>query len=526
MRAFRLLLSLSGLSLAGCTVGPNFQMPSWASPATWFASHAESGPTPSVAVTEPVDPRWWHLFRDKELSSLVERVGAGNLDVRLATIRLAESRGQRGIAASDLFPTLNGNGSYSREKISNRGAISLFGAGGGSGSGGAGGAASGGGVNTGANGLSGQSGAIPTTVTGGQKLQPFNLWQYGFDASWELDLWGRVRRSVESADASVDASEEARRASLLSSIAEVASDYIQLRGAQAALQIARDNLKSAQESLTLTQQRAAGGVTNELDVANAQAQVRSTAAEIPQYADQEARLINALSLLLGQEPQALRGELERAKPIPPVPPRVPVGLPSELARRRPDIVQAEAQLHAATADIGVAVANFYPSVTLSGSLGIQALRFKDLGNWDARQYSLGPAITVPLFEGGRLRATLELRKAQQQEAAVTYQRTVLNAWHEVDNALTAYEKEQRRRDDLAQAVASNRAALGLAQDRYRAGVADFLQVLTAQRDLLAAQQALAASTTNVSNDLVALYKALGGGWETDFPRTKTASVRS
>ncbi len=521
MRGSRLLPTLSALLLAGCTVGPDFSAPSWASPSTWFESHPqEVAATPSIAVTKPVDPKWWKQFDDRELSSLVERVAAGNLDVRLATIRLAESRGQRGIAAADQFPTLNGNGAYSREKISNRGAISLLGGSSGSGSSSPSGSA----VNTGANGLGGQSGAIPTTVTGGQKLQPFNLWQYGFDASWELDLWGRVRRSVELADASVDASAEARRAALLSSLAEVASDYIQLRGAQASLQIARDNLKSAQESLRLTQQRAAGGVTNELDVANAAAQVRSTAADIPQFSDQEARLINALSLLLGQEPNALRGELEAARPIPPVPPRVPVGLPSELARRRPDIVQAEAQLHAATADIGVAVANFYPSVTLSGSLGIQALRFKDLGNWDARQYALGPAITIPLFEGGRLRATLELRKAQQQEAAVSYQRTVLNAWHEVDNALTAYETEQRRRNELAQAVASDRQALGLAQDRYRAGVADFLQVLTAQRDLLAAQQALAASTTNVSNDLVALYKALGGGWETDFPRTKTASA--
>ncbi len=525
MSGFRLLPALPALLLAGCTVGPDFKAPSWVSPANWFASRpSEAGAAPSVAVTAPINPKWWDQFHDPELSSLIERVASGNLDMRLATIRLAESRNQRGIAAADEFPRLNGNGSYSREKISNRGAVSLFGGGA---SGGSGGGASAGSVNTSANGLGGQSGAIPTTATGGQKIQPFNLWQYGFDASWELDLWGRVRRSVESADASVNASAEARRSALVSSLAEVASDYMQLRGAQAALQIARDNLKTAQQSLALTQQRAAGGLTTELDVANAAAQVRTTAADIPQYADQEARLINAISLLLGQQPGALRGELETAKPVPPVPPRVPVGLPSELARRRPDIVQAEAQLHAATADIGVAVANFYPSVTLSGSLGIQALRFKDLGNWDARQYNLGPAISIPLFEGGRLRATLELRKTQQQEAAVNYQRTVLNAWHEVDNALTAYGTEQRRRDELAQAVANDRRALGFAQDRYRAGVVDFLQVLTAQRDLLAAQQALAASTTNVSNDLVALYKALGGGWETAFPRgTKTASVHS
>lgn len=511
------LLSAAAFAAAGCTMGPDFTAPSWTAPTSWFASR----PTPrvqaaSVAVGAPVDPRWWRVFNDPVLDSLIERVAGSNLDVQLAAVRLAESRSQRGTAAADLFPTLNGNGAYSREKISNKGAVSLFG--------GSGASSTGSSVNTGANGLGGQTGAIPTTVTGGRKVDPFSLWQYGFDASWELDLWGKVRRSVEAADANVQASAEARRGALLSSLAEVANDYMQLRGAQLALQIARDNLKTAQESLTITRQRAQGGVTTELDVANAQAQVSTTLAEIPRFEQQEAQLINAVSFMLGQPPNALRNELIVARPVPPVPPRVPIGLPSELARRRPDIVQAEAQLHAATADIGVAQANFYPSVTLSGSLGIQALRFKDLGNWDARQYALGPAITIPLFEGGRLRATLELREQQQKEAAINYQRVVLNAWHEVDNALTAYEADQQRRDELDRAVEANRRALALAQDRYRAGVSDFLNVLTAQRDLLAAQQQSATSTTNVSNDLVALYKALGGGWETDMPRTQTANA--
>ena len=205
------------------------------------------------------------------------------------------------------------------------------------------------------------------------------------------------------------------------------------------------------------------------------------------------------------------------KPIPPVPPKVPVGLPSELARRRPDIRLAEAQLHAATADIGVAVANFYPSVTLTGSLGLQALQPWRMFNIDAHNYAVGPGVTIPIFEGGQLKATLELRKTQQQEAAIDYQKTVLSAWHDVDNALTAYQTEQARRDQLTQAVAQNQRALGLAQSRYAEGVADFLQVLTAQQNLLSTQQQLALTTTNVSTNLVALYKALGGGWETQLP---------
>jgi NodT family efflux transporter outer membrane factor (OMF) lipoprotein len=351
------------------------------------------------------------------------------------------------------------------------------------------------------------------------RIEPFEAYQYGFDAAWEVDLWGRVARSVESADSSMDASAEEQRAVLLSNLAEVARDYMELRGAQARLQIARDNLKIAQDNQHLVRQRAEGGMTTDLDVANASAQVATTAAEIPSLEQQEAQLINALSLLLGQPPQALAAELHQAQPVPPVPPTVPVGLPSELARRRPDIREAEAQLHAATADIGVAVASFYPSFLLSGSMGIQALRTTSLFNWSALQYAFGPTLNIPIFEGGRLKATLELRKAQQREAAVKYQQVVLKAWHEVDNALTAYETEQRRREQLTEAVRENARALALAQSRYREGVANFLDVLVAQRSLLATQQLLALSTTQVSGNLVAIYKALGGGWETDLPQT-------
>jgi NodT family efflux transporter outer membrane factor (OMF) lipoprotein len=298
----------------------------------------------------------------------------------------------------------------------------------------------------------------------------------------------------------------------------MARDYIQLRGVQSLLRIARDNVKTAQQSLDLTQQRAAGGVTTDLDVANAAAQLRTVAAEIPRLVQRESELINAIGLLLGQPPNTLQAELIREKPVPPIPPRVPVGLPSELARRRPDIRQAEAQLHATTADIGVAVASFYPSVSLTGSVGLQSLQPWQMFNLNARQYGVGPGVTIPIFEGGQLSATLALRTAQQQAAAIGYQKVVLTAWHEVDNALTAYQTEQARRDQLIQAVTQNQRALGLAQSRYQEGVADFLQVLTAQQNLLSTQQQLALTTTNVSANLVTLYKALGGGWETQLPR--------
>ncbi len=514
--AYGPIAAIAAMLVAGCTVGPDFKRQSIWAPNTWFAARPPArAPGPALAsepVGEPIDPNWWGLFHDAELTSLEQRVAAANLNVRLSTIRLAESRSQRQITGADQFPTLSGSSSYTRERASSKGVLGLFG-GAGAGSGGTFASMAGS-----ANGTAGRSGGIPLSAAGGGvTVPPFNLWQYGFDASWELDLWGRVRREVESADASVEASGDARRAALLSVVAEVARDYVQLRGTQTQLAIAGDNITTERESLELSRARFRGGLTTELDVANAAAQLQSTQAQVPQLEQQQDEGINALSYLLGEAPQALRAELVVPGQVPPVPPRVPVGVPSELARRRPDIRQAEAQLHAATADIGVAVADFYPKITLDGSLGLQALKAKDLGNWGARQYGLGPTISVPIFEGGRLRATLELRRVEQQEAALTYQQTVLQAWHDVDNALTAYAAEQRRHDALAGAVVQDRLALRLARDRYTQGVEDFLNVLEAERSLLSAQLQLADSTTTVSANLVQLYKALGGGWEQTYP---------
>ncbi len=505
--------------MSACAVGPDWKKPSPWSPASWLGigagkQAAEARAEASLPVPEPVDPNWWTLLHDPELTSLEQRVAAANLNVRLSTIRLAESRSQRRITGADQFPTLQGDGSYTRERVSQKGVVGLFG--GSSGSSGT--STTFGSMGSSANGLQGRSGGIPTSAGGGGKsIPPFNLWQYGFDASWELDLWGRVRREVESADASVEASADARRNSLLSVVAEVARDYLQLRGVQAELAIDRDNIRTAQQTLDLTTSRYRAGLVNEQDVANAAAQLETTKSQVPQLEQQQDSGINALSFLLGETPQALRAELITPAPVPPVPLRVPVGVPSELARRRPDIRQAEAQLHAATADIGVAVADFYPKVTLDGSIGLQALQFKDLGNWAARQYGLGPTISLPIFEGGRLRATLELRRVEQQEAALNYQQTVLQAWHDVDNALTAYADEQRRHDSLDASVRENRRALRLATDRYRQGLVDFLTVLDAERSVLQSELQLADSTTTVSQNMVQLYKALGGGWEQTFP---------
>jgi NodT family efflux transporter outer membrane factor (OMF) lipoprotein len=491
------LILLAATALSGCTVmGPDYAPSGSFSPASWFAGPKEKVKTPpSRPVAEPLDANWWKLFNDPKLTALEQQVAAGNLDVRIAALRFAESRAQVASARAASFPSLNASTSYTRQKASNVGVFASAP------------------TALGANGASGNTAGGLT----GHTLHSFDVFQGGFDASWELDLWGRVTRSIESANATSEAALEAQRSVLLATLAEVARDYLQLRGVQAQLAIARDNVKIARQSLQLTEQRAAGGVTTDLDVANASAQLRSTLATIPALEQQEAALINALSLLVGQPPNALRAELAEAKPVPPVPPLVPVGLPSELARRRPDIRQAEAQLHAATADIGVAEASFYPSVRIGGSVGLQSLQFAHVFDLNAREYAAGPGLTIPLFDGGQLRATLQLRQELQKEAALTFQKTVLQAFHDVDNALTAYQAEQARRDELVQAVVESRRALRLAQDRYQQGVADFLTVLDAQRALLSNQRELADSTTAVSADLVGLYKALGGGWESDLP---------
>jgi len=486
------------LLLAGCTsLGPDFTAPGWSGPSAWFGA-PQPRPPISETVEAPIDPNWWTLFKDPTLTALEQRVAAENIDVAIAALRIEQSRAQYDVAVAAGIPNIDGNTSYTRQKASNVGVFAN------------------------APNPLGASGISGSTAGGlaSHKLNAFDVYQVGFDSSWELDLWGKIRRGVESAGATTEASEEARRGVLLTNLAEVARDYVTLRGVQTQLRIARENVGIARDNVKLTQQRAAGGVTTSLDVANAQAQLSTTLAQIPSLEQQEAQLINALSLLLGMPPNGLRAELQTARAVPPVPPRVPVGLPSELARRRPDVREAEAKLHAATANIGVAKAAFYPSVTLSGSVGLQSIQFAPLFGFNARQFAIGPTLSVPLFEGGKLKATLHLTEAQQKEAALSYQQTVLTALHEVDNALTAYRSEQARRQQLTDAVAQNRLALVLARARYAQGVADFLAVLDAQRTLLADELLLADSTTAVSGNLVVLYKALGGGWETDLPEGK------
>ncbi|OAJ57901.1 secretion protein [Paraburkholderia ginsengiterrae] len=491
---------LACLVIAGCTVGPNFERPTTSPPAQVF-DRTQSAQASSKPVEADFSPQWWTLFNDPTLNALEQQLADANLDVAAASARLRQSRAEQRVAGAAEMPTLDGAASYDRERGSPNGILSLLGV-----------------TPTGTQSQS-ASGNTPLGVAPlpGSKGSPaYNLYQMGFDASWELDIWGRNRRGIEAASALADASFEDRNAVLLSARAELARDYIELRDTQSLLSIARQNLEIARDTAKLTQVRVRDGVTTDLDIANASAQVESIESLIPTLESRSETTINAIGVLLAREPGALKQTLGEPHDVPELPEQVPIGFPSELVQRRPDIRKAEADLHAATASIGMAKADFYPRISLNGSAGFQSLQLSSLANWASGQFVVGPSITMPIFEGGRLKGTLQLREAQQQEAALVYKRTVLEAWREVDDSLVVYDAEQRRRDRLTAVVALNQRALSVAQQRYKAGALDYLDVLNVQKQLLEAQSNLEQSKGTADANLITLCKALGGGWESTY----------
>jgi NodT family efflux transporter outer membrane factor (OMF) lipoprotein len=486
-------------SLAGCLAGPNFEPPKASAPEGF--GHIQLAQAPSKAVETTFSPEWWTLFNDPILNSLESRLSDANLDVAAASARLRQSRAEQRIAGAAEYPTLDGAASYNRERGSPNGILSLLG------------------TSPAGSQPQSASGAAPLGVAplpGASGSPAYNLYQFGFDASWEIDIWGRARRGVEATTALAEASYDDRSAILLSARAELARDYMQLRDTQALLRIAKQNLDIARDATRLTEKRVLEGVTTDLDVANASAQVASIESLIPTLEARCATTINAIGLLLAEHPGALAQALGEPRDVPRLPLQVPIGFPSELAQRRPDIKRAEAQLHAATAAIGMAKADFYPRISLNGSAGFQTLQLSNLADWASGQFVVGPSITLPIFEGGRLKGTLRLREAQQREAAIAYEQTVLLAWREVDDALIVYDAEQRRLDRLKTVVSLNQRALSIAQRRYKAGAVDFLNVLNVQKQLLDSQSNLEQSQADAAANLITLCKALGGGWELTY----------
>ena len=485
-----LVLASLGCALAGCAVGPNFVKPKPQVPAQWSPTATANGTEGGAHVTaeRAQTVAWWSSFNDATLTTLVQQSAGQNLDVKQAVLRIDEAQAETAVVAGGLWPDVSANASWSRQRLSSNtpnGAI--FGL---------------------------KFPGLPPTL-----VNPYNQYQLGLGASWTLDLFGTARRSIEAADAEMQAAVEGEHAALLTMVSDVAATYIDLRGAQARRAILERSLATQRDLLQLTRDRRNAGLTSDLDVENATAEVGTTQAEVP-LADREITVdVNELSELMAQPPEALRTQLGQAQAVPPVPPVVPIGLPSDLARRRPDIRQAEANLHAATAEIGVAISNYFPKLTLTAGGGFQSEGLSQLIQTASRFASIGPAIELPIFEGGRLRATVRLQRVKAKEAAVAYAQTVLVALHQVEDALAAYGADQARRASLDTAATASRNARMLARQRYQSGVASFIDVLDAERTEEQNELALADAATAVSADLVQLYRALGGGWESTVPRT-------
>lgn len=513
---------LIAIGLVGCTVGPNYKPPSF-DPGKSFSELPRTASTqPSRASEKHVEiTEWWATFHDSELTSLIQRASESNLDLRQAESRIRQARWSRVIAGSGLFPQVDVGAGYFGARGSSNVKFNLI---------------PNGTTKNGKQAPTPQGSATGNTQTSTFQLSPLgggglpgvesNIYQAGFDASWEIDVFGGTRRSIEEATDDFQATIEDRRAVYVTLLAEVARNYVELRQYQKQIQIAQENLKSQKQVLALTQDRFDAGVTTQLDVSRAAAQVATTAAGIPSLDSLAHQSAHRLSVLLGLHPAALDDELLKADAIPGPPEVVPVGLPTDLLRRRPDIRRAERQLASATARVGVATADLYPKFTLIGSFGFDATKFSHIADWNSRYWSIGPSITWPVFNAGRIRANIQVQNEGQSQALTYYEQTVLQALEDVEDALVAYSREQTRRQSLADAVAANRQAVDLATQQYRQGVVDFLTVLEAERSLYGAQDALAQSDAQIASNLVALYKAMGGGWELGEVEKTTSQMTS
>jgi outer membrane protein, multidrug efflux system len=437
----------------------------------------------SIRGTSPEQPPntdWWNSFHDEELTRLIHRAVANNLDLQLAAARVDEARAARGVAKSAFYPSVGLT--TSAERLRER--VPVF---------------------------------NPGTNTAAFHPVELNNFQVGFDSAWEIDVFGRIRNEVKAASANVRSAEENRRDVLLALLGEVASSYADLRGFQLRLEIAENNIQTQEDTVHLTQARAAAGLATQLDVSRAVAELETTNAVVPSLRNAISASIHRISVLVGQEPGALQRELEASAPVPVAPPEVPVGLPSDLLKRRPDVRRADDEIAAAAANVKAAKADYFPKFTLFGSAGRQATQLHDLSLSLGNFFAVGPAISVPIFTGGRIHSNIAVQNARWKETQLLYRSTVLTSLEETENALVNYSEEQERRDRLQAAVSQSQTALELSRELYRSGLGDFLAVLDAQRQLYGNEDLLAESQTAVTTNLIALYKALGGGWES-FPQ--------
>jgi NodT family efflux transporter outer membrane factor (OMF) lipoprotein len=474
----RVFTLFAALLLSGCpAVGPDYKPPEMPVPGQWTETAAVTGPH-----AEQPD-QWWKAFNDPVLDKLISDAIASNLDLKLALERVKDARALRSATIAAGLPSLDARSNVSRRFNNTSSPTS-------------------------------QTGTSPVGGGFGIGNQYVNIFQMGFDAQWELDFFGGVRRAVEAADATIDVEVENSRDVLVTLLGDVARNYIELRANQRLIAITRENLQAQQETLELTQIRQQSGLASMLEVAQSQAQAATTEAQLPNYETAAKQSIHALSVLLGKEPGALVVHLEQQGVIPIVAANVITNLPSELLQRRPDIRRAERQLAVANASVGVATAELYPKINLAAFIGLQNTTISDFTPI-GKSWSTAATLTMPIFNWGKLNANIRSKKAQFEQAFLTYQSTVLSAFKEVEDALIAYSKEQERHKSLAKAVAANRLAIQLANERYQKGLTSFLDVLFSQATLYQAQSSLVSSESQLSSNLIALYKSLGGGWETE-----------
>ncbi|AZO23294.1 efflux transporter outer membrane subunit [Mesorhizobium sp. M1E.F.Ca.ET.045.02.1.1] len=455
--------------LSGCVVGPDYRTPLMVVPATWS----------DRTGTKPAKPaelsKWWLKLRDPELNALVEEAVAGNLDVAAAKAKIRKARASYRQSAGALAPSLDGSASATRNKSA-------------------------------------------ATTSGSNSV--YSEYQAGFDASWELDLFGANHRAVEAARYGLDASQEELRSTLLTLVGDVASNYVQARGYQTRIALARRSAASQRQTAELTRTMALAGTATAADVAKAMGQASSTEADVPSLEAGYAESVHRLSVLTGRPPAALIARLKRPTPIPTPRLPIPTGIPADILLTRPDVRMAERQCAQYTAKIGQAEAARYPSVSLTGDISTTALKLGDLGRNSTIGWSFGPTLSVPLFNAGQLQAAVDVAKAQRDQYFIAYKAAVLTALENVENALVSLSQERIRNGKLASSAKSYGDAARLERTLYKAGETSLLDVLDAERSAYSADDTLLQSRVSIATDYIALNKALGGGWDGTIDSSK------
>ena len=459
------VVAAAACAIAGCAVGPDYRRPD-----TQVDPHFANAGEPGFTETDPVE-EYWTAFEDPLLSGLIDDARAHNRQLAVAAANLRSARAVRRLAGFDQFPTATVAGSYSHKLYSEQ--------------------------------------QLPGVD---RQAREFNAAQASFEGLWEMDLFGRVRRNVEAARGDLGAAEANVRDAQVSVIAEVARNYLILRGLQDQLSLTLRNADNQQNSLKLTRNRLEAGRGNELDTSRAEAQWQTTLASIPNLQASIATTTYRLSVLTGRQPGGLTERLSPQAALPALPRLNSIGTPEQLLRRRPDIRVAERRLAAATARVGVAVGDLFPKVTLTGDIGYAAPGFGDFGRRNAQFFGVGPSISWAAFDLGRVHERIQSAKAQTDAALAVYEDAVLSALGDTEGALINYGHSQTRREALGVAAAASDKAADLARKRFEGGLIDFLQVLDAERTALSAELLLSQSRTDAATSLVAVYKALGAGW--------------